>query len=86
MYRPLSGQYPAQGFFTINENSGDITIIRPMKDDNDNTLLYILEVKIYSWLFCYFLDGTIQDRISLDKLLMVADVSSIFNKLGMEKT
>ena len=85
MYRPLSGQYPAQGFFTINENSGDITVIRSMKDDNDNTLLYILEVKIYSWLLCLF-DGTIQDRISLDKLLMVADVSSIFNKLGMEKT
>ena len=48
MYQPLSGQYPAQGFFTINENSGDITVIRSMKDDNDNTLLYILEVRIYS--------------------------------------
>ena len=45
-YLPITAQYPAQGFFSIQPTSGQISIIRSMKEDYDHTLEYSFEVHI----------------------------------------
>ncbi|XP_060080745.1 protocadherin Fat 4-like, partial [Ylistrum balloti] len=47
LVREITGVYPAQDFFAMNSSSGEVTLIRDLREDPRNLALYMLELKVY---------------------------------------